>query len=104
MIGHLPRIFDLAGALLTSCASVSFAASSDVFTAEVLVIRLEAVYGVAHCYAGSFSPTRGSRCFRPYQRGRAGWNSCFLFQAEDGIRDRRRQAHGQILGGQFEAG
>jgi len=48
MIGHLPRIFDLAGALLTSCASVSFAASSDVFTAEVLVIRLEAVYGVAH--------------------------------------------------------
>ena len=50
MIGHLPRIFDLAGALLTPCPSVSFAASSDVFTAEVLVIRFEAVYGVAHCY------------------------------------------------------
>src|SRR5271166_2532057 len=46
----------------------------------------------------------GSRCVRPYQRGRTGWNSFFFFQAEDGIRDRRRQAHRQILGGQFEAG
>jgi hypothetical protein len=63
MIGHLPRIFDLAGALLTPCASVSFAASSDVFTAEVLVIRFEAVYGVAHCYVivASFAEPRDSR-------------------------------------------
>ena len=63
MIGHLPRIFDLAGALLTPCASVSFAASSDVFTAEVLVIRFEAVYGVAHCYVivASFAEPGDSR-------------------------------------------
>ena len=36
MIGHLPRIFDLAGALLTTRASFSFATSSDVFTSGFL--------------------------------------------------------------------
>ena len=48
MIGHLPRIFDLAGALFTTCASFSFATSSDVFAAEVSRDSVEAVYDAAH--------------------------------------------------------